>query len=109
MVGCRYNNCRLPLHSGTSSFGGDFGLPLFWSIQAVSVIAEPLCDAETPHLSPNNSAQGHLMKIKWLVTDVTAVGSPDIEERTILGVNLAGSIQAVFAFGGPLCEAVNPS
>ena len=30
------------------------------------------------------------MKIKWLVTDVIAVGFLDIAERAILGVILAG-------------------
>ena len=29
------------------------------------------------------------MKIEWVVTDVTAVGSPDIAERATLGVILA--------------------
>ena len=30
------------------------------------------------------------MKIEWLVADVTTVGSPDIVERAILNVILAG-------------------
>ena len=30
------------------------------------------------------------MKTEWLVTNVTAVGSPDGAERAILGVILAG-------------------
>ena len=30
------------------------------------------------------------MEIKWLVTDVTAVGSPDIVDRAILAVISAG-------------------
>ena len=42
-----------------------------------------------PLLSPNNFTQGHLVKIEWLVTDVTAVGSPARAERAILGVILA--------------------
>ena len=37
-------------------------------------------------MSPNNFDHGHLMKIEWLVADVTAVGSPDRAERAILGV-----------------------
>ena len=53
------------------------------------------------------------MKIKWLIADVTAVGSPDIAERAILGQILAGAlfwpIQAVFVVGGPLCDVGTPS
>ena len=53
------------------------------------------------------------MKIKWLVADVTPVGSPDRAERAILGVDVGWAffspIQVVFAFGGPLCEAGTPS
>ena len=30
------------------------------------------------------------MKIDWLVTDVTAIGSPDRADYAILGVSLAG-------------------
>ena len=44
-------------------------------------------------------------KKEWLVTDVTAVGSPHRAERAILGVILAGRflpIQAVFAVKGHL-------
>ena len=44
------------------------------------------------------------MKIKWLVTDITAVGSPDRVKRAILGVILAGrffrAIQAIFCGRG---------
>ena len=52
------------------------------------------------------------MKIEWLVTNVTAVRTPDRAERAILGVILAGlcfwSIQAVFVVGEPLCDVENP-
>ena len=48
------------------------------------------------------------MKIKWFVTDVTAVGTPDRAERAILKLILAGPffwpIQAVFVVGEPLCD-----
>ena len=44
----------------------------------------------TPLLSSNKFTQGHSMKIKWLVADVTAVGSPDRAEHAILGVILVG-------------------
>ena len=40
------------------------------------------------------------MKIEWLVTDVTAVGSPDRAERAILGVILAGHF---LAGSGQIC------
>ena len=53
------------------------------------------------------------MKIEWLVTDVTAVGSPDRTEHAILRVILAGRFflpsQAVFVSGEPLCDAGTPS
>ena len=52
------------------------------------------------------------MKIEWLVTDVTAVRSPDIAERAILGAILAGAlfcpIQCVFVIGEPLCDVGTP-
>ena len=37
-------------------------------------------------MSPNKFTQGHLMKMQWLVADVTAVGSPDRAEGAILGL-----------------------
>ena len=45
------------------------------------------------------------MKIKWLLTDVIVIGSPDRAWRAILGVILGvfWSIQAVFVVGEPLC------
>ena len=46
------------------------------------------------------------MKIEWLVTDVTAVGSPHRAECAILGMILVWCflpIQAVFVIGRPLC------
>ena len=52
------------------------------------------------------------MKIEWLVTDVTAVGSPDRAERAILEVIFArrflGQIQAVFVVGELLCDVGTP-
>ena len=46
------------------------------------------------------------MKIKLLVADVTAVGSPDRGEHAILGMILEVScpIQAIFVVGEPLCD-----
>ena len=48
------------------------------------------CDAGTPFLSPNRITSGNLMKTKWLVANVTAVGAPDRAERATLEVILAG-------------------
>ena len=45
-------------------------------------------------MRPDNLNQGHLMKIEWLVSDVTAVGSPDRSERAILGMIVAGRFLA---------------
>ena len=51
------------------------------------------------------------MKIEWLVTDVTAVGSPGRAEFAIFGGNLAFfvPIQALFVGGEPLCGVETPS
>ena len=35
-----------------------------------------------------------LLKMEWLVTNITAVGSPDIVEHAILGMILAGVVLA---------------
>ena len=43
-----------------------------------------------PLLSSSNFSKGHLMKMQWLVTDVTAVGSPDRAEHALLWVILVG-------------------
>ena len=64
-------------------------------------------------MSFNSVTQGHLVKIEWLVADVTTVGSPDRGERAILRVILAERcfwpIQAVFVIGGRLCGVGTPS
>ena len=46
------------------------------------------------------------MKIEWLVTNATAVRSPDRAERAILNVMLGVFLptQAVFVVGEPLCD-----
>ena len=41
-------------------------------------------------MRPNKFTQGHLLKIEWLFTDVTAVGLPGRAERAILGKIVAG-------------------
>ena len=52
------------------------------------------------------------MKTEWVVTDVTAVRSPDRAERAILEIILAGAlfwpIQAVFVAGEPLFYVGTP-
>ena len=35
-------------------------------------------------MSPSNFSEGHLLKMGWLVTDVTAVGSYPLKERNVL-------------------------
>ena len=75
--------------------GGHFGWACSWPIQAIFVVAEPLCGVGTP-LSTNDFTQTPLMKREWLVTDVTAIGSPGREERTIFGVILAGRVFGQF-------------
>ena len=51
---------------------------------------------EEPLLSSNNFIWGPLMKIEWLVTDVTAVGSPPRTECAILGVILTWRVFGQF-------------
>ena len=50
------------------------------------------------------------MTIEWLVTDVTAVRSPDGAERAILGLILGvfWKIQAVCVVGEPLSDVGTP-
>ena len=45
-----------------------------------------------PLLSSNNFTWGRLMKIEWLINDVTAIGSSGRAEHVILGVILAGCV-----------------
>ena len=47
-------------------------------------------------MSSNNFPYGHLVKIEWLVANVTAVGSLDRAERAILGVIVAGRVFGQF-------------
>ena len=55
------------------------------------MVKEPFCGvSKNPFQSPNKFTQGRLMKIKWLIDDVTAVRSPGIAEEAILGLILAG-------------------
>ena len=64
-----------------------------------------------PLLSHSNFAQGHLLKIEWLVADVIPVGSPARAERDILGMllDVFWSIQAAFLIGGSRCGLGVPS
>ena len=53
------------------------------------------------------------MKIEWLSTDVTAVGSPDRAEHAIFesdfGWAFCWTIQAIFVVGEPLCDVRTPA
>ena len=55
---------------------------------------------KNPRLNSNNFIQGHVMKIEWLVTDLTAVGSSGKVECAVLGLILAGNF---FANSGHIC------
>ena len=43
-----YQEDWFPWQNRMCYFGGDFGWACFWSIPAVFVVAEPLCDVRTP-------------------------------------------------------------
>ena len=60
--------------------------------------------------SPNDFTDGHVLKIDWLVTNVTPVGCPDRGERAKLGMimRVFWSIQATFVVGEPLCDVGVP-
>ena len=64
-------------------------------------------------MSSSNLTLGHLMKIEWLVTDVTAVGSLDRAERVILGMDFDYAcfwpIQVIFVVREPFCGVGTPS
>ena len=60
------------------------------------MVVEALCDVGTPILSHNNLAQIHIMKLKWLVADVTAVESSERAERAVLRAILAGQVFGQF-------------
>ena len=64
-------------------------------------------------MSPNKSTQGYIMKLEWLLADVTAVRSPEIAEHTTSGVilvwRLFWPIQAVFVVGEPHGGVGTPS
>ena len=65
-----------------------------------------------PLLITINFTYGHLLKIERLVTDVTAVRSPDIATFYLggdFGWALFWLIQAVFVVGEPLCGVGTPS
>ena len=49
-----------------------------------------------PLLSSNNFTLGNSMKIEWLGTNVTAIGSPGRAERAALGMIMAGRIFGQF-------------
>ena len=71
-------------------FGGDFGWALFWPIQSIFCDWGAILWCRNHLLNPTNFTKGRLLKIKWLVANVIAVGSPDRAKHAILGVTLAG-------------------
>ena len=103
---------RSPDSSRTCYFEGDFGWSLFFANSGrICGRGVTLWCRKAIFLSSNNFTTGHLIKIKWLVTDVTAVESPERADRAILGELLGAfwSIQAVFVAGEPLCGVGTPS
>ena len=73
------------------------------------MVWEPFCGtARNPLLSSNNFTQGHLMKMKLLVTNVTAIGSPGRAERAVFGGDFGWAcfwpIQDIFVDAEPLCD-----
>ena len=59
-------------------------------------------------MSPNKSTEGHLVKMECLVSDVTAIRSPDRAEHAILGMIFAKCVfwpnQALFMVAEPFCD-----
>ena len=49
-----------------------------------------------PVLSSNNFTEGHLMKLEWLVVNVTGIGPPGRAEHAILGMILVGRVFGQF-------------
>ena len=67
-------------------------LELFWTVLAN--LCRICCPGATlrcrkPLLSPNTFTYGHLLKIEWLVANVTSVGFPDRAEHDMLGMTLS--------------------
>ena len=63
-------------------------------------------------MNPNNVSQGHLLKIEWLVANVTPVGSPARAEHDVLGLlllDVGWPIQAIFLVEKSLCDIAIPS
>ena len=64
-------------------------------------------------MSPKNLSYGHLMKIEWLIADVTAVGSPTSTraESAVFCVilDVFWPLWATLVAGEPLCDLETPS
>ena len=62
-------------------------------------------------MSPNNITWGHLMKMSWLIANVTSVELPARAEHENLGIilDVFWPIQAAFVDGEPLCDVGIPS
>ena len=100
VVGYRCNTCRVPCQSGTWHFWNDFEHVLANSGLFCGWEATLWCGNHL--LSPNNFTLGHLLKIEWLVTDVTAVRSTDRAKTNTLRIffGVFWPIQAAFICGG---------
>ena len=65
-------------------------------------------------MGSNNFTWGHLVKIEWLVANMTAVGSLDRAKTAILGVIVAGCVfgqsrSFMWSAREPLCGVGTPS
>ena len=99
------NICRIPWQSGTCCYGSDFGCFFANSGRFCNRGVTLWC--RNPLLSPNKIAWGHLMKMEWLMTHVTAVRTPDRAECAIFRwfwLSVFWSFQAVFVIRGALCD-----
>ena len=100
VVGYQCNTCRFPCQSGTWRFWNNFEHVLANSGLFCGWGATLWCGNHL--LSPNNFTLGHLLKIEWLVTDVTAVRSTDRAKTNTLRIffGVFWPIQAAFICGG---------
>ena len=82
--------------SRTCYFWGDFDWAWFFASSGHIYSPWATLWGKNSLLSSDNFTQGHLMKMKLLVTNVTAIGTPGRAECAILGVILAGRVCGQF-------------
>ena len=73
-----------PWQSGSWYFGVDFGRAYFCANSGPFCGRGGILWCRNSLLSPNRFTEGRLLKIEWLVTNVTPVGSRDRAEHTVL-------------------------